>query len=64
MSLTYNRNETENEIMHQIYRQVKGASDTTLNDVIIFKNRNKLAKYNLIYFGGDVQVNKTKKYQL
>ena len=51
-----NNNETDNTI-YQIYKQVKGATNSGCNDVLIFKNTVKLAKYNLIYFGGDVQVN-------
>lgn len=46
--------ENDNEIVYRVCKQVKGFVGA--NDVIIFKNLIKAAKYNLIYFGGDVQV--------
>ena len=57
MAFLFNRAD-DTDLIHKTYKQVKGSIDSGFNDVIMFKHKNKLAKFNLIYFGGDVQVKK------
>jgi hypothetical protein len=57
MEFLLNRTD-DTDLIHKTYKQVKGSIDSGLNDVLIFKCKNKLAKFNLIYLGGDVQVKK------
>ena len=45
--------------IYKIYENVKGFNDVSHNDIIIFKSESPsepAAKFNFIYFGGDIQV--------
>lgn len=41
---------------HKTYIKVTGINNETLNDLTILKSELEVAKFNLIYFGGDIQV--------
>lgn len=41
---------------HRTYNKIAGFGNESRNDLTIFKSKFEEAKYNLIYFGGDIQV--------
>lgn len=52
---TCEKKSLEGKSSHFVLRKLEGNADC-FNDVIIIKCSQSNAKYNLIYFGGDIQV--------
>ena len=48
---------SSNSDIYKIFNKIEG-NDGCFNDVILFSKKQDCAKFNLVYFGGDIQVHK------
>ena len=46
----------EESYIYRTYHNVKGLTETNVNDLVVFRHTKYQANFNVIYFGGDVQV--------